>query len=36
MVSRANTVFKDGVLDDSATRDRLTEFLAGFVEFVGG
>jgi NAD(P)H-dependent FMN reductase len=35
MVSRANTVFKDGVLDDTATRDRLAEFLSGFVEFVG-
>ena len=34
MISRANTVFKDGKLDDSATHDRLAEFLAGFVEFV--
>ncbi len=34
MVSRANDVFTEGVLDDSATRDRLAEFLAGFVEFV--
>ena len=34
LVSRANTVFKDGVLDDIATRERLAEFLAGFVEFV--
>ncbi|TVR06910.1 MAG: NAD(P)H-dependent oxidoreductase [Salinarimonadaceae bacterium] len=34
MVSRAGTVFKDGALEDSATRDRLAEFLAGFVGFV--
>ena len=33
MVSRANTVIENGELTDPATRDRLAEFLTGFVEF---
>lgn len=35
MVARANTLIENGTLDDAATRDRLAEFLADFVEFVG-
>jgi NAD(P)H-dependent FMN reductase len=34
MVSRANTAFEGGRLQDQAIRDRLAEFLAGFVQFV--
>jgi chromate reductase len=33
MVSRANTVIENGEAD-AATRDRLRQFLAGFVEFI--
>ena len=35
MVSRANTIFNDaGELTDDAVRDRLREFLQGYLEFV--
>ena len=33
MVSRASAAVQDGRLTDDATRERLAEFLAGFVEF---
>ena len=33
MVSRANAAVEDGSLTDAATRERLAEFVAGFVEF---
>lgn len=33
MLSRADTLFENGVLTDTATRERLAEFLASFVEF---